>query len=360
MKPLQATYHRLVSSGPKTAPERVVLLGLLAASGLFRGLVQLRLWLFARGLLGRYRAAVPVVSVGNLTVGGTGKTPLVDWLTRWALERGYRPAIVSRGYGGRRRDDPLVVSDGRTLLIPDPALVGDEPVLLARRNPRACVVVARRRRRGVRVAETIGADLIILDDGFQHLRVVRDLDVVLLDQRRPFGNGQLLPAGPLREPRENLARADLVVLTRSDGSASPEVGFAGPILTCRHLLSPRPLSLSGEEVDRTQLQQGRGLAFAGIADPQRFFAALQGDGYQLARTIALEDHQDYTAEVLADIAAACSGADFCLTTEKDAVKLQSACLPIPCYQVPLDIDLGPADQLEARLEGLIQQGAVSP
>ena len=167
------------------------------------------------------RAAVPVISVGNLTVGGTGKTTIVSWLVRELQDRGWHPAVVSRGYLGRAGRGPLYVSRGQGPLVASD-VSGDEPFLLASRLPGAVVVAGSDRVLGSRAAIEAGADVVILDDGFQHMRLARDVDLVLLDAHNPFGNYRLLPAGTLREPVSELRRAHAVIITRS----RPDENFA--------------------------------------------------------------------------------------------------------------------------------------
>jgi len=223
-------YRRLIDHGPRSSREKLFFLALEVMSKIFGHLVAMRLKAYSSGFLKSYRASVPVISVGNLTVGGTGKTPVVDDLVKRAIQYGRRVAVVSRGYGGKRTLDPALLSDGVGFLHDDASLYGDEPVLIARRNPQAMVVVARKRTEGVQLVEKQGAEVIILDDAFQHLKLKRDMDILLVDSRHQFGNGRLLPAGPLREPVSNLMRADLIVLTHSNGQCPAGLDIVKPLL----------------------------------------------------------------------------------------------------------------------------------
>jgi tetraacyldisaccharide 4'-kinase len=312
---------------------------LLRIAGCLYGLIGLlRRKLYRAGLLSVYRAPVPVISVGNLTVGGTGKTPMVDYLVKWLLGRGRRVAVVSRGYGGQGAGKVGVVCTGDGPLLP-PEVCGDEPYLLAQRNPRALVLIAPRRTEGIRLAvERFAADVILLDDGFQHLPVARDLDIVLLDARRPFGNGHLLPAGVLREPVSALEQAGVVVLTRSTGSESPPLKGPLPLVRSRHRLADEAVSLAGGRLPLKSLAGQRAVAFAGIADPDHYFAALAAEGLDLVRTLPLSDHVAYDRDTLALLAEAARDADFLVTTEKDGVKLSTVPLPVPCYQTPMTLE----------------------
>ncbi len=298
-----------------------------------------------------YRAEVPVVSVGNLSAGGTGKTPVVDWLVKDFIRQGKRPAVVSRGYGGSFTGDVGVVSDGKELLL-SVAEAGDEPILLARRNRSLKVLIARKRAAGVKFAVTdLGADLIVLDDGFQHRAVKRDLDLVLLDALQPFGNRWPLPAGLLREFPIALNRADLVLLTRAD-EHSEFAGKRQPVYKCRHQLAEEVVSLAGDSCLIADLQSSKVFAFAGIAAPESFFYSLEKAGLDLIGTMSLGDHCDYNGSTLAEICAAAEGCNALLTTEKDAVKLSTEMFPVPCYQVPMDIVIENQEAFRAELQRL--------
>jgi tetraacyldisaccharide 4'-kinase len=269
------------------------------------------------------RAPLPVISVGNLTVGGTGKTPLVACLARWLLAEGSRPAIVSRGYGGRAGRGPLVVSIGSGPLCP-PEACGDEPFLLARALDGVAVVVGSDRWAAARCAATRGANVVLLDDGFQHRRLARELDVVLLDAAAPLGSGRLLPAGPLREPPSALARADVVIATRTPRGATLE---ALEQLVRRH--NPRAPLLGADhrivgfvDVDgRPVVAPRSAVAFCGIGNPQRFRDDLLQHGIELLAFRAYPDHHPYAERELAELAelAERDGA-FLVTTEKDLAR----------------------------------------
>ena len=359
MSPLHTLHQRLATAGPRGLPERLLYLLLCAGAALYRSLVCCRLVAYRAGVLRVFRSRLPVVSVGNLAVGGTGKTPMVDLLLRWAASHAVRVAVVSRGYGGAPGTAALLVSDGRQLLVRDAARCGDEPLLLARRNPAALVIVARRRALGVQLAERLDAQLVILDDGFQHLAVFRDLDIVLLDSARPFGNGRLLPAGILREPPGNLARADIVVLTRNDHGEAPALRFSGPVLRAKHHLADEVVGLDGTTCRLAELAGRPCAVFAGIAQPSAFFQALRERGVTPVAEIALADHQRYQAATFAQLAAASRNAEFFLTTEKDAVKFTAEQLPLPCYRVPLNIAVEPLAPLMEKLSNLLTKETAS-
>jgi tetraacyldisaccharide 4'-kinase len=272
------------------------------------------------------RAARPVISLGNLTVGGSGKTPLALTLAGLFLEQGRRPAILSRGYGRRPRcSGPLVVSRGAGPLA-GPAESGDEPWLMAADLPALRVVVDKDRRRAARIAVTeLEADVLILDDGFQYLSLAADCRILLAPGRRPFGNGAVLPAGPLREP---LAAHRLAHILVSTGGPAPAPELAAlaqgrPVFTAVH--RPRGWRpLGGGELRPPEALAGRpALAFCGLGRPDSFQQTLRQLGLDIRRFLALADHQAYGRRLLAGLERAftASGAEFMVTTAKDAVKL---------------------------------------
>ncbi len=210
--------------------------------------------------------------------------------------------------------------------------------------------MAPRRVAGVRHAiEVLGADVVLLDDGFQHLAVARDFDLVLLDAQRPFGNGQVLPAGILREPRSALKRGQLFLLTRCPENLVNTPPLPGPILHCRHEVADHVESLYGEIRCIKELAHLRGIAFAGIAEPGSFFSDLEKRGLNLVNTLCFSDHAGYDEPDLSRLIEAADSADYFITTEKDAVKLASASLPLPCFQVPLRLVFLQPGELEARI-----------
>ncbi len=297
--------------------------------------MRLREQLYRRGVLQSHKLGVPVISVGNLTLGGSGKTPMVQYLARQLQQRGYHPAIISRGYGGKARDKVNVVSDGTTLLL-SAQQAGDEPRLLAETLPGVPVLTGIVRRFPAQRAIDMGADLLLLDDGFQHLQIRRDVNLVLFNTDRLAGNSRVFPGGDLREPVAALHRATSFIMTgvRADNRERADK-FAAllqsrfpttPVnLTGYGVQGPVRLDAQGRLVvaEEEALALGPWFGFAGIAHPDSFRQTLLEQGVALADFAALDDHQRYSSESLAKLARRASQAGACglITTEKDLVKL---------------------------------------
>jgi tetraacyldisaccharide 4'-kinase len=301
----------------------------------------------------RRRLRRPVVSVGNLSVGGSGKTPIVAHLARLLLEHGERPSILSRGYGrDRPQDGVTVVSDGAAVLA-GIGSSGDEPLMLARGLPGVPVLVGASRYLSGRLAEErLGASVHLLDDGFQHLELRRDVDLLVIDERDL--DDQLVPVGRLREPLTAAAKADAVLVNSVDDSAAGRIGRILGLSTCfrveRRLGVPH--RLDGVSVPTTD----RVLAAAGIARPERFFADLAAAGWNVVGTIRFPDHHRFTHRDLKRLTAAARAADaIVMTTEKDAVRLAADDLgTLAVAAVPLTASIEPAPVFAAWLLGRLQ------
>jgi tetraacyldisaccharide 4'-kinase len=251
-----------------------------------------------------YQAAAKVICVGNLTAGGTGKTPIAIAIARTLIARGKKPVFLTRGYGGNVRGPAFVAADDRAVH------VGDEPLLLAAVAP---VIVSADRAAGAKLADEHGFDVIVMDDGHQNFTLHKDLSLVVVDAETGFGNNRVLPAGPLREPvRQGLARADAVIVSGTSGLVLS--GFAGPVVHTRLV------------EDQTVLKRGdRVVAFAGIGRPAKFFASLQALGVEIVDSKAYGDHHAYTQSEIARLKSRASATNSLLvTTEKDFARLTPA------------------------------------
>jgi tetraacyldisaccharide 4'-kinase len=342
-------YLRLIRGQSRRAIATLGRTGLSVASAGYRAAVALRNRGYDGGWLTVHRADVPVVSVGNLTVGGTGKTPMVEWVARWYRRRAKRVVILSRGYGQVQglNDEGRVLEDN----LPDVPHLQDAD-----------------RVRSARIAfEELEAELLVLDDGFQHRRLGRDLDLVLIDGLDPFGLGYLLPRGLLREPVASLRRADVVVLSRADLIAPGERTAiraqaerrAGSIrwVEARHA----PLDLldaDGVALSLDELADRRVAAFCGIGNPEGFRRTLAPLCSSQGDLRVFPDHHDYSATDVDALAAWArdSAADLVLTTQKDLVKLRGLRLgPAPLYALRIGLEIvAGQDVMEDALARLLE------
>jgi tetraacyldisaccharide 4'-kinase len=311
------------------SPGRRLLVGLLGpAAAAYGAAVRLRNTLYDRGLLSTERVAATVLSVGNLTVGGSGKTPTVLWLAQVLAHRGRRVGVIARGYRKRRRGVVVVGAHGHALVAPEEG--GDEAVLLAMRLGMP-VVTGERRAAAARLAcARFGCDTLVLDDGFQHRALGRDADLVVVSASGL--PARLLPAGPLREPARALARARAVLVLGDDEGTAPSTlgpGIPDAAVPTSAVFQGRVVpsatvrlvggALVAEDLDR--LPRDRVVAVAGVARPERFWRLLERLGVQPAARLAFPDHHPYGAADGARIVAATAGTRSVITTEKDLVKL---------------------------------------
>jgi len=293
--------------------------------------VRVRAWGYAAGWLPSWRLPCRVISVGNLTVGGTGKTPVVIWLVQALLKRGLRVGVLSRGYKRQSGEEFLLVSDGKVVLA-GPAEAGDEPHLIAARCPGAVVAVgADRYRAGLWVLKRCPLDCIVLDDGFQHLAVHRDVNLLLVDASAPDDLRDLLPAGRLREPLTAADRATLVLFTRMDQVRQQET-IAPMVRTLGRADQPVLVRFAPEAFVDIASGLSRGLdwvkgqtvaLFSGIGNSESFRATIAGLGVTVADEVRFRDHHAYRRSDIDRLRAqaGCKGARVLITTEKDAVKV---------------------------------------
>lgn len=289
----------------------------------------------------------PVISIGNITVGGTGKTPTAARITNLLLQRNLRVAVLLRGYKGR----PIQFDDEtRNRAQVHWRQEGDEAMVLKRRCPRAMVVVNPDRVAGARRAVQRGIEALVLDDAFQHRRIARDLDIVLIDATAPFGYGHLLPRGLLREPTRGLRRADLIILTRADQVDATQrtllqrrlarLSRDKPVLTARHRVTGFT-DVKGAEVPVEDPTVMQAVIFAGIANFESYRKTIEGLGVHIVAAYQYPDHHDYRSDEIASLidVAGTLEANVLLTTEKDAVKLVGRWPESACRLLVLKLDI---------------------
>lgn len=292
---------------------------LLPFSWLFAAMTTVRRWLFKQGILKSYAAPKPVVIVGNLSVGGNGKTPVVIWLVEKLAERGIKCGVISRGYGSKSEVYPLMVTDKT-----NPVQGGDEPVLIAKRTKAPVCISANRQQAIEHLLAYEDCDVIISDDGLQHYKLQRDVEIVVMDAERALGNGFVLPAGPLREGESRLGDVDVVITNGGENAYTD---------TVMRLIPHYAINLVTKE-KRLLTEFKQASAFAGIGNPQRFFTMLRSFGIELIETYGLQDHQAFSAEFVAKFDKNRPH----LMTEKDAVKCAEFAQPNFWY-VPVEAEI---------------------
>ncbi|MEP6924192.1 MAG: tetraacyldisaccharide 4'-kinase [Pyrinomonadaceae bacterium] len=324
---------------------------------LFGRITGVRRGLYQNGSFKSVDLGVPVVSVGNLTVGGTGKTPLVAFVAGVLAEKNHEVCILTRGYGRTNPNERVLVSDGKRILT-DAQAAGDEPFELAHKLLGSAAVIADKNRStaGIWARQHLGITAFVLDDGFQHLKIKRDLDIICIDATNPFGNEKLLPAGILREPLTSLRRADCVILTRTDlaeevqslkrkvqsfNQNCPILISKTQILRLTELkdFDEKPPSQLSEKSKIQNLKSKIGLAFCALGNPHGFFESLRQADFSLKTTKAFSDHYIYK-QIDIDLIekeAKANGAGVLLTTAKDAVKLRQLEFSLPCFVVEIEI-----------------------
>lgn len=354
---LERFFHHIAYGGQEKGTPFFLslLLSPLYLLSLFYGLaVNIRVSLFNKGLKESRSLPCKVISVGNITVGGTGKTPVVEYIARQLTERGLKVAILSRGYKGTAHNPVNVVSDGQTIFM-EPHQAGDEPYMLAKRLRDVPVIVgADRYVTGSYGVEHFHVDVLVLDDGYQHIKVKRDVNILLVDGERGFGNGHLFPRGPLREPLSNMERADFVLVTKCKKPAQG-VGASGfmpdfskikakPLTFCSGY---EPLNLqsfwTGNKESVSVITGKKVVTLSGIANPSSFTALIKSLGGNVLHEEAFPDHHAYSPKDLHGVMKKAEnlGADMIVTTEKDAVKIEEIDerVRIPFYYLQIGLDL---------------------
>ncbi len=337
-----------------------------ALSGIFRGLVQLRLWRYRSGWKPQHYLCTQVVAVGNITVGGTGKTPVVELLARSLRDQGRNVSILSRGYKSKKLDKPQkwqdskdrpipgermpkVVSTGRALLL-DSKFAGDEPFMLAKNLEGVSVVVDKNRVKGARFAvEQLGADTLLLDDGMQYLDLAHGIDIVLIDSGSPFGTEALLPRGTLREPPKNLRRASYILITKCNGKSNEELiarirkhNKTAEIIECTH----GPIHLENvftREREPLDFLKDKWVgAISAIAVPEAFEGSLERLGARVEIRRRFADHYRFSAKDVEKFMQRCVERDMqiIVTTEKDAVRFpRPASIDVPVYFLRIEVEI---------------------
>jgi len=325
---------------------------------LYGAVTRTRLSLYRRGTFQTTKLDRPVISIGNITTGGTGKTPLVEYVAKSIAAQGKKVCILTRGYGRKDPHLQVIVSDGYGVLA-SPSEAGDEPYLLATKLAGKAAVIssADRIAAGQEAIKDFGTEVFVLDDGFQHLRLARDLNIVCIDATNPWGGGRLLPYGRLRESLEGMSRADCVVLTRCDQVESVqtlreevrELTGGKPVFESRM----RPVRVTPlKNGPETILVPGRVGAFCAVGNPSSFFENLRELGYELGLERAFADHHVYSQSEIEELnqLAKQTGAMALITTAKDAVKLKGMAFSLPCYVLEIEININEAGQF-SRLIG---------
>ncbi len=328
------------------------------ASSIYGFLISSRSRLYEKNLLKSEKLTAKTISVGNITVGGTGKTPMVIFIAEFFAKKNKNICVLTRGYKRKKASEMIIVSDGSRLRT-DVKFTADEPleIALSLRGLAKVIADANRIRAGRWAIQNFQSDLFILDDAFQHLKIKRDLDIVLIDALNPFGNGYLLPAGILREPISSLKRADAVVITRTnlvqEKTLKELKTKLGEFCSEEKIFSAensslKPISLTkltAEGLEETaknrqsDLKKKKALVFCSIGNPEAFFKQLQSEGYNVVRKSIFRDHHFYTLKDIKKLHSEAMSADaeVFLTTAKDAVKLLEFQFDLPCFVLKTQI-----------------------
>lgn len=326
-------------------------------SFLYSAVTRTRLSLYRRGTFHSTKLDRPVISVGNITTGGTGKTPLVEWVARTVAVAGQKVCILTRGYGRDNPERMVIVSDGNKVTVM-PSEAGDEPFLLATNLLGVAAVISNADRvaAGHKAIKQFDTDCFVLDDGFQHLRLERDLNIVTIDATNPWGGGHLLPYGHLREPLSGLSRADCIVITRTD-QVNDTQNLHDEIR--RHARNV-PIFESRMRTSRiTPLHQSPDAlvppvaAFCAVGNPRSFFNAID---HQSVLQKTFPDHHRYSQRDIDSLIeeARRTGANSLITTAKDAVKLRSLTFSLPCYVLEIEPQIENADDLIGLIRSVLR------
>lgn len=331
----------------------------------YSALTRLRLAAYGKGLLKKTKLEIPVISVGNITTGGTGKTPLVEWLCRMLAREGRKVAILTRGYGRVNPGQRVIVSDGLNVLT-NARQAGDEPQLLAENLKGIAAVICdvHRSSAGQWAIDHLGTEVFVLDDGFQHLRLARDLNILTIDASNPWGGRNLLPYGRMREPLLSISRADCVILTRTEQGSDlialkDEIKqFTDSAIFVSRMQTALIRRIDSSEPEKIESFVQPVAAFCGVGNPHSFFEHLEREGLALANTRTFSDHHRYQQtdiDVLIQEAKK-HGASALITTAKDAVKIRDFAFALTCYVLEIEIKIDQEDRLVNVIQAAVNRG----
>ncbi|MBI5892133.1 MAG: tetraacyldisaccharide 4'-kinase [Deltaproteobacteria bacterium] len=335
IKYIDGTYNSFLS--------KVFLFPLYIISLIYGLIIRIRFFFYSAGIFKTRQLPCIVVSIGNITVGGSGKTPMAIYLAGELAKKGKKVVVLSRGYKSKNKDIDIV-SDGKNILL-NPDEAGDEPFLIAKKTKNIPVVIGMDRyKAGLFAIEKFHPDIIILDDGFQHIRLKRDKDIVLIDSIRGFGNGCLLPRGILREPIDSFKRADNIFVSNDKNEEIIHkiraAGAAAPVKSFKYKPSGFVNLADDTMIEPDKLKNKNILAFAGIANPISFFKTLEGLGIIIKGKMVFPDHHKYNIKDIEKIKTRANSIDCFITTEKDGVKIKDLLSEnIVIYALLIDVEI---------------------
>lgn len=350
---LRAAIEKLIHLKNPGMAGQLLLLPLTICSWGYSAVMRARAWLYRACIFESLALPCRVITVGNITVGGTGKTPTVCLLARGLADKGFKVCIINRGYRGAKTQTPLIVSDGAQVLA-TAADAGDEAVMLGRKLQGIPVIAcADRVAAGTLACERFGAQALILDDGFQHLRLRRDLDIVLINAADPFGNEHLLPRGILREPLQSLARSGIIVFTKADNRNAvealigrvKELNASAPLFIATYINAGLRDCQTGATALPEQLAGAKVAALSSIGDPESFIRMITSAGMTVSEKLIYPDHHGYGSNDYMAIREASARLAAVVTTEKDIAKLDSGMLQIKnLFVMEIEQLIAPADK----------------
>lgn len=363
--------EKIIEGSKKGKIAALIRFVLLLLSVIYAQLAKCRSFLYQKNILKKKEAQVPVISIGNITTGGTGKTPFADFLAT-ELKADYKIAIISRGYGAAKEvEEPFLIKDSKNLYA-GAAQAGDELFMLARKSENLIFIRSANRYQGTKLAVAQGADLVLLDDGFQHYQLKRKLDIVIIDAKNPFSNKKVLPAGLLREPFTALKRADLFLLNRSE---NVDFSRVNELKNSLNKFNPQNkgvfraetqlescVSVASQTEEKIDfLKEKKVFAFSGIGSPEAFQKSIETAGAKLVSYKIFKDHYNYQKEDLLTLLDqySASQADLILTTEKDAVKLfdfAEIIGELPFYYLPISLKIEAKKELLEIVKTKIKNG----